>query len=428
MNFIKILHLLVIVSLLTVMKTVKCSRDDGDDYSDTDGEEDVADQAIECPPQFMNRCTCGRVSEEKKSSFVVNCSGANFNDTSVLLYLPNATEILIFTGNNLSSELPANIFGADSVNNLDKLRLIDMSNNQIRSLKGKTFHKVKGVRKLILDNNDLLITGEHFHPRIFSNFDSLEELSLKKSFSKKTRGLNFVEDLITTFNEAHLNRLRILHLENNGIKSIPTPYDFCSFPSLIKLHLSGNLLTDIKINTTCTPGLRLLDVSDNFIENLTNESLAFIPDEVRMHVNLTANPFRCDCRMKDFMIWSKNTKTWINGKKSIACASGYPESNVGKYFMSLSEEDLLCPLTALGMEDIQGYVTASYAVLISLILALVVLVLALIASHRDQVSKVWNILSNSLAAKREYTSLEQESKPRSSSNGTSSIEVDEVAV
>ena len=192
--------------------------------------------------------------------------------------------------------------------------------------------------------------------------------------------------------------------------------------------MSGNLLTDIKINTTCNPHLRLLDVSDNFIENLSNDSLGYIPNDVRLHFNLTANPFRCDCRMKDFMSWSKSTKTWINGKKSLACASGYPETNVGKYFLQLSEEDLLCPLTALGMEDIQGYVTASYAVLISLILALVVLVLALIASHRDQVSKVWNILANSVAAKREYTSLEQESKPRSSSNGTSSIEVDEVAV
>lgn len=420
-------HLLVIVSIATVIKTVRCSSDDGDDYSDTDVEEDVADQSIECPPQFMSRCTCGKVTEDKKSSFVVNCSGANFNDTSMLHFLPNATEILIFTGNNLSSDLPTNIFGADSINNFDKLRLIDMSSNQIRSLKGKTFHKVKSVRKLILDNNELLITGEHFHPRIFSNFDSLEDLSLKKSFSKKTRGLNFIEDLITTFNEAHLNKLRILHLENNGIKSIPTPLDFCSFPSLTKLHLSGNLLTDIKINTSCTPNLRILDVSDNFIENLSNESLAYIPSDVRLHFNLTANPFRCDCRMKDFMSWSKSTKTWINGKKSLSCASGYPETNVGKYFLQLSEEDLLCPMTALGMEDIQGYVTASYAVLISLILALVVLVLALIASHREQVSKVWNVVSNSVAAKREYTSLEQESKPRSSSD-RSNIEVDEVAV
>lgn len=420
-------RLLVIVSLVAVIKTVKCSRDDSDDYSDADGEEDVTDESIECPPQFLGRCTCGRVTEDKKTSFVVNCSGANFNNTSMLLYLPNATEILIFTGNNLSSELPANILGADSVNNFDKLRLIDMSNNQIRSLKGKTFHKVKGVRKLILDNNDILITGEHFHPRIFSNFDSLEELSLKKSFSKKMRGMNFVEDLITTLNEAHLNKLRVLHLESNGVKSIPTPFDFCSLPSLIKLHLSGNLLTDIKINTTCTPHLRLLDVSDNFIEYLSNESLSYIPSDVRLHFNLTANPFRCDCRMKDFMIWSKSTKTWINGKKSLSCASGYPENNVGKYFLQLSEEDLLCPTIAMGMEDIQGYVTASYAILISLILALVVLVLALIVSHREQVSKVWNILAHSVAAKREYTSLEQESKTRSP-NGTSSIEVDEVAV
>ena len=98
MKLITFLHLLVIVSLAAVIKTVRCSSDDRDDYLDTDGEEDARDESIECPPQFMNRCTCGKVSEEKKTSFVVNCSGANFNDTSMLLFLPNATEILIFTG------------------------------------------------------------------------------------------------------------------------------------------------------------------------------------------------------------------------------------------------------------------------------------------------------------------------------------------
>ena len=96
--------------------------------------------------------------------------------------------------------------------------------------------------------------------------------------------------------------------------------------------------------------------------------------------------------------------------------------------MSLIEEDLDCS-TALIDDDIQGYVTASYAVLISLILALIVLVIALAASHRDQVSKVWNILSNSMTAKREYTTLDQaEVKPRAASNGSSSIEVDEAQV
>src|SRR5207248_8149400 len=128
----------------------------------------------------------------------------------------------------------------------DKLHMIDMSNNKIRSIKGKTFHGVRHVKKLILNNNRLLITGEHFHPRLFSNFESLEELYLSSAFAESHRGLNFVEDLITTLNMANLTKLKVLNVENNGISILPNPDVFCSLPSLTKVLLGGNVLTDVR--------------------------------------------------------------------------------------------------------------------------------------------------------------------------------------
>ena len=48
------------------------------------------------------------------------------------------TEILIFTGNDLG-ELPMNILGRTDYEDLD---LIDLSNNKITFIPGKTFHHV----------------------------------------------------------------------------------------------------------------------------------------------------------------------------------------------------------------------------------------------------------------------------------------------
>ena len=372
--------------------------------------ESDGDETFDCPNDFRTRCLCGRLpssSESKyRGSYVTNCTSSNFTSTSMLTAMPESTEILIFTGNSLVTELPSNLFGKHGQRNYDKLHVIDMSNNQISSIKGKSFHNVRNVKKLILDNNKLLITGEHFHPRIFSNFESLEELHLRNAFAETHRGLNFMEDLVTTLNEGNLTKLKVLNIENNGIQMIPNPFVMCSLPSLSKLYLGGNALTDAKINVSCTPKLFLLDISDNFISTLDNFSLTMFPNTPKFHVNLTRNPMKCDCKLLDMYRWIKTTQTWVLGNKTLMCASGYPESNAGRLVNDLEERDFLC--STLDDEDLQGYVTASFAILISLILALIVLLAALLFTHRDQVVKVWDLLSNSVANKAEYTSLNQE--------------------
>ncbi len=83
-------------------------------------------------------------------------------DMDMLDQLPSDTEVLIFNGNNVP-HLDWNLFGIwdDHV----KLRVIDLTNNGIKTITGKTFHKVKYVERLILDHNDLMISGPNNHPR-----------------------------------------------------------------------------------------------------------------------------------------------------------------------------------------------------------------------------------------------------------------------
>ena len=417
--------------LLTCLLAVSIAAlvDEKDDSLDADADDD-SDESYECPPAFGGKCTCGKIDANDDSkyrgSFVTNCTDSNFTDTAMLAALPEATEVLIFTGNPLVTELPVNLFGTGTKKSLDRLHLIDFSNNNIRSIKGRTFHHVKKVKKLILDDNQLTITGENFHPRIFSSFESLEELHLRHAFAQTTRQLNFMEDLITVLNDANLTKLKVLNLENNGVQLVPNPFAMCSLPSLTKLLLASNSLTDIRLNVSCTPKLYLLDVSDNFISTLDNQSLTFLPNLIKFHVNLTRNPLKCDCHLIDMHRWIKTTKTWVLGNKTLQCASGFPERNVGRLFNELEESDLQC--SPLDEQDLQGYVTASFAVVISLTLALLVLVAALLFSHKEQVVKLWTTLTDSLTAKREYTSLNQEQHHKRIHQVHSRPGVEEIAV
>lgn len=87
--------------------------------------------------------------------------------------------MLIFTGNHLE-ELPWNVFG--TLDSLPDLKVIDMSRNKIREIRGKAYHHVQHVERLILDFNELSLDPAKNHPRVFSNFVSLLELHLTDAF------------------------------------------------------------------------------------------------------------------------------------------------------------------------------------------------------------------------------------------------------
>ena len=96
----------------------------------------------------------------------------------MLEFLPSQTEVLIFTGNNIIT-LKNNLLGTTDEHEL--LKVIDMSNNHIAEITGKAFHKVPNVEILILNHNNLRISGDESHPRILTNFYSLKELHLTLS-------------------------------------------------------------------------------------------------------------------------------------------------------------------------------------------------------------------------------------------------------
>lgn len=87
-----------------------------------------------CGDEFKGKCWCGVTEYDGTQKYVVNCTNQGFSNTLVLEHMPINVEILIFTGNFLA-KLPWNIFG--SINEYPKLKIIDMSNNHIREIRGK---------------------------------------------------------------------------------------------------------------------------------------------------------------------------------------------------------------------------------------------------------------------------------------------------
>lgn len=81
------------------------------------------------------------------------------------MYIIWMFQVLIFNG-NIIKELPWNVFG--TLNNFEQLRVVDMSNNCIQEIRGKSYHRVANVERLILNHNQISISsGEpnHHHPR-----------------------------------------------------------------------------------------------------------------------------------------------------------------------------------------------------------------------------------------------------------------------
>uniref|UniRef100_T1KN92 LRRCT domain-containing protein n=2 Tax=Tetranychus urticae TaxID=32264 RepID=T1KN92_TETUR len=294
----------------------------------------VSSQNSLCPLLLSSVCQCD------VKNFITNCTGSNITDLAWLHDIPIETKTLVLSGNDIP-RLPKDVFGFRR-KEPKPLEYLDLSNNKIQLINGKSFRGFSLVKKLILNNNQILITGDNYPKGLFKGFHELTELHLASSFAD-TSNPQFMPNLISLLKEGNLTNLNILNLESNGITNFPDETAFCTLPSLQKLFLAGNSLDQVRVNFTCTPKLRTLDLSHNLVKHLDNISTSFIDDLPRsFHINLTGNAFACDCRMDHFLSWIKRTPLFVMGKDNYICLSGYPEVNVHRRLIQLLPDDLEC--------------------------------------------------------------------------------------
>lgn len=361
---------------------------------------------LDCGHKLLEDCICSKVIHNDLTKFTVNCTDLGFRDVEMLRQLPAETEVLIFTGNNIPT-LPWNIFG--DLRNLSKLTTIDMSNNKIHEIKGKTYHHVPNVELLILNHNNLKISDDDdenlHHPRVFSNFINLEELHLTNAFMDNTAA-ELAEDLHDIFANSDLKKLFKLHLEQNEIRSFSDPNVFCDLPNLHDLYLGDNYIPSINFNVSCLPLLRFLDLERNNVSKLTQHDLdafdrlapPYRENAPPLMIDVSNNTFRCGdvATVKTLYQWLQRTNVSVRRKEALQCTS----TKHGKRYIL----------------NLQQYTTAKHARLnraVTVLLAVLALVLAsLLGAYvyvsREKLGKKMKPVFVIVSRKVHYTTIDSQ--------------------
>ncbi|XP_076630527.1 trophoblast glycoprotein [Colletes latitarsis] len=346
----------------------------------------------ECGSIFENRCTCMRTCYENRHQYVVNCTDSGFYNTAPLTHLPNETQVLIFTGNYLE-ELPWNVFG--TLDSLPELRVIDMSKNKIREIRGKAYHHVQRVERLILDFNKLSLDPGRSHPRVFSNFVSLLELHLTDAFEDGPPR-DLAATLHDIFVNSNLTQLMKLHLEQNEISEFRDANVFCDLPNILDLYLGDNTLNALHFNISCLHKLRFLDLQRNNFTKLLERDLhamdAIVKHNQSIAVDFTGNPFECSCKLNPFIKWMKKTKVFVRNKSSLKC-------NEDKTVHEIHETKNCAP------KLFSSAPRGATILLFFLSLVLIGLVCALIYVQRTKLQKKIEPILDSVNKRVRYTSI-----------------------
>ena len=413
--------------------------DDDDDDDDDDETEDPLSEDLDetgCPKVFKEKCVCRktyyRFWKHNQKIKMVNCTNSRLSDPTVLQHIPDDTEVLLVSGNNFTT-LDWNVFGY--FNDHEALEVVDLSNNNIRYISGKSFHKVKHVKSLVLDHNDIYISGPNLHPRMLSNFESLEALHLTNAFTETVDSKWYLDDLREIFLTSNMSKLRRLHLEQNEIWGFNSTNMFCDLPSLRELYLGDNQLTSIEFSLDCLKQITYLDLQYNKIRRLDDKTLtkfeqlfSLTPpskhgrkDETHRgrSINLKGNPFRCDCHLRNFYDWLAKTNISMFHREDYRCFDGYPVDNAGKQIMNIQKMRCPPPGFVFGgrnggqvlydhAEAIQGAQTAAsvtHALLVILILLVATVAVILIILYRGRLQETCKPLVVKFQQSLQYRSI-----------------------
>ncbi|KAF2884828.1 hypothetical protein ILUMI_21361 [Ignelater luminosus] len=169
--------------------------------------------------------------------------------------------------NNTITNITKGIF-----NSLTNLKLLNISNNKVTNIEGNAFLGLSYLQSLDLRNNKLMILAS-------SVFRGLAKISFIDLSYNHLFEISF--SLFADITEPS-NDLR-LDISDNYLYII----DFSYFPNFISyLNLANNLIIDVK-NLTNFPNIRLLDLSNNQVANLSliNNNLKYL--------NLSGNKIYC---------------------------------------------------------------------------------------------------------------------------------------
>ncbi len=138
--------------------------------------------------------------------------------------------------------------------------------------------------------------------------------------------LNIKNNVLGMFNNSlaftkYTAKLRTLDISNNGYRSIDDN-DVKWFYNLESLILADNKIEYIILNATYMKSLNYLDISGNKLTSLddnTQDELDKMAKQQNITINLSDNPFICDCDTRSFVKWIQVTPTQLLDKDNYKC-------------------------------------------------------------------------------------------------------------
>uniref|UniRef100_UPI0037E77CF5 decorin n=1 Tax=Semicossyphus pulcher TaxID=241346 RepID=UPI0037E77CF5 len=229
---------------------------------------------------------------------LVDCHNRGFEH--VPRGLPHGTWLLELGGNNLSE------IGTRAFTGLWSLRVLVLTNSQIKEIQPQAFFSLSFLEKLDLSWNQLTSLPVDFS----TSLSAIRDLRLEHNSL----------DHISGYSLEYLDNMEKLDLSHNQLTSVG-PGVFRGLSRLRQLYLHNNRLTVVQHGSLdMLPGLEMLQLGNNNISQIDSDALAplyslavlvlegnnlqhlkfktFISlHTTATHIQLSGNPWSCDCEL-----------------------------------------------------------------------------------------------------------------------------------
>ncbi|NXI51064.1 LRC3B protein, partial [Chloroceryle aenea] len=156
-----------------------------------------------------------------------------------------------------------------------------------------------------------------------------EEEGLKTFRCSNAQLTEVPRDIPNDTNKLYLDSNRIPFLPRDAVRDLPL--------LLLELDLSHNVIGSIESGAFrgLAEHLHSLDLSSNRLVSVSKDTLS----NLKAKVNLSDNPWRCDCRLQELI----RTVDLVAGSSGgIVCDSSAQEEHVGKAFLQVIADTDFC--------------------------------------------------------------------------------------
>ncbi|XP_017564637.1 trophoblast glycoprotein b [Pygocentrus nattereri] len=295
-------------------------------------------------------------------STTVTCLHKNL--MSIPQPLPANITTLFLTGNNIShlneSSFPVR---------LEQLTELYLSGNQMEQVDRGVFNNLPNLHSLDLSNNRILSFSRDAIPEN----NKLRVLNLSQSL------YNVSYTDISNLLKHSFPKLSNLDLSNNDLKLFPD--GISSLSDLATLDMRNNSVVSINNVTFRSQVLQRLDLRDNALKDIPNGTLADLSQIPGLWMYLTDNPWYCDCKMKDMVIWLQKFD-FVADKANMTCFE--PSELRNAPLLQVDQTKLQCNYSG----NMKGVMETSY-VFLGMVLALIGVIFLLVLYLNRKGIKRW---------------------------------------